>query len=187
MEGEDSKYFFTILRGKVKLFKTTPAGKEIILAILGPGAPVGAVAVYAGHPYPASAEAFEDALLIRIPAMEYFNLLEEYPSFTRSLLGAITYRLMELNHRFPELAGGNVESRFARLFLKLREEIGRADGEDTFVPLRLSRQELADFTGTTIESSIRIMSRWGKDGIVETVKDGFVIRDSDALRRIASA
>jgi len=51
----------------------------------------------------------------------------------------------------------------------------------------LSRQELADFTGTTIETCIRIMSRWGKEGIVATERDGFLVKDTAALERRAEA
>lgn len=63
--------------------------------------------------------------------------------------------------------------------------MGRAERGGIFVPLALSRQELADMTGTTIETCIRIMSRWGKQNIVRTDKDGFVILDSRALAAAA--
>jgi CRP/FNR family transcriptional regulator len=186
-EGDPAEHLYTIARGKVKVFKVTPSGKELILSILGPGAPVGAVAVYQDVPFPASAIAFEDAVLIRIPARDYFELLEKHPELVRRLLGAMTHRLMELNLRFPELAGGGVEARFARLFLRLAEDIGRPGEGGVLVPLRLSRQELSDFTGTTIETSIRIMSRWGKDDVVETREDGFVVKDFRALETLASS
>jgi CRP/FNR family transcriptional regulator, nitrogen oxide reductase regulator len=186
-EGDRAEHLYTVARGKVKVFKVTPSGKEIILAILGPGTPVGAVAVYESVPFPASAMAFEDCVLIRIPSRAYFELLEKHPDLVRRLLGAMTHRLMEFNHRFPELAGGSVESRFARLFLRLADEIGRRQEGGVLVPLRLSRQELSDFTGTTIETSIRIMSRWGKDGLVETRDDGFLVKDFGALETLSSS
>jgi CRP/FNR family transcriptional regulator len=185
-EGDDADHLYTVLRGKVKIYKTTPSGKEILLALLGPGAPVGAVAVYHGVPFPASAMAFEDAVLISIPAARYFELLQEEHAFVRRLVGAMTHRLMELNQRFPELAGGNVESRFARFFLKLSEQLGRRSQGGVFVPLHFSRQDLADFTGTTIETAIRIMSRWGKDGLVQTGEEGFLIQDTEKLERLAA-
>jgi CRP-like cAMP-binding protein len=69
----------------------------------------------------------------------------------------------------------------ARLFLKLGSQMGREERGGTFVPLQLSRQELADMTGTTIETAIRIMSRWGKLEVVRSEKDGFVILDRKTL------
>ena len=64
--------------------------------------------------------------------------------------------------------------------------MGRSERGGTFIPLSLSRQELADMTGTTIETCIRIMSRWGKEGIVRTEKDGFVLVSRRDLDSIAS-
>jgi CRP-like cAMP-binding protein len=95
-------------------------------------------------------------------------------------------RLVELTNRLAELTGGRIEPRFARLFLKLATEMGRAERGGTFVPLALSRQELADLTGTTIETCIRIMSRWNKDEVVRTEKDGFVVLDASALEHLAA-
>lgn len=77
---------------------------------------------------------------------------------------------------------GRVEGRFARLFLKLADQIGKPERGGIFVAMPLTRQELADLTGTTIETAIRIMSRWQKDDIVRTEKDGFVIVDRKALQ-----
>ena len=99
---------------------------------------------------------------VMIPRAKFFSLLEQHPSLVRGLLAGLTHRLVELTNRLAELSGGTVERRFARLFLKLSSEMGRQERGGTFVPLSLSRQELADMTGTTIETCIRIMSRWGK-------------------------
>jgi CRP-like cAMP-binding protein len=97
----------------------------------------------------------------------------------------LTIRLVELTNRLAELSGSRIEPRFARLFLKLAGEMGRHERGGIFVPLALSRQELADMTGTTIETAIRIMSRWGKEDIVHTEKDGFVVLDRSTLEATA--
>jgi CRP/FNR family transcriptional regulator len=84
------------------------------------------------------------------------------------------------------MMGGRVEARFARLFLKLAEQIGRQERGGIYVAMPLARQELADLTGTTIETAIRIMSRWQKEDVVRTEKDGFVILDRHALEGVAT-
>jgi CRP-like cAMP-binding protein len=139
-----------------------------------------------GRPFPATAAALEDTTCVVIPRPAFFQLLEQYPSLVRGLLLGLTTRLVELTNRLAELTGGRIESRFARLFLKLGREMGRADRGGTFIPLALSRQELADMTGTTIETCIRIMSRWGKEEIVRTDKDGFVVLNHAGLEAIAA-
>lgn len=185
-EGDPSDFFVTILSGRVKIFKMTPAGTDIILDIFGPGDPLGAVAVYEGRPLPASAAALEDTSCLLVPRASFFALLEEHPSLVRGLLLELTRRLVELTNRLTDLTGGRVEARFARFFLKLAQDLGRPAPGGTLIPLALSRQELADMTGTTIETCIRIMSRWGKEDIVRTEKEGFVVLDKAALAAIGA-
>lgn len=186
-EGEPSEFFFTITAGRVKIFKTLPSGKDVILEIFGPGDPFGAVAAYEGRPFPATAVALEDTTCILIPRRAFFSLLEEHPSLVRGLLLGLTIRLIELTNRLAELTGGRVEARFARFFLKVAENSGRQERGGIYIPLPLTRQELADLTGTTIETAIRIMSRWGKDNLVRTEKDGFVLVDRQALEELAAS
>jgi CRP-like cAMP-binding protein len=180
-EGSPSEFFYTVATGRVKIFKMTPAGKDLILEVFGPGDPLGAVAVYDGRPFPASAVALEDTVCVLVPRQAFFALLEQHPSLVRGLLVGLTHRLIELTSRLAELTGGRVEPRVARLFLKLADESGQPARGGTFIPMPLSRQELADMTGTTIETCIRIMSRWSKEDIVRTDKDGFVLIDRKAL------
>jgi CRP/FNR family transcriptional regulator len=184
-EGDPGEVFFTVAQGRVKIFKRTPAGKDVILEIFGAGDPLGALAVYEDRPYPATAVALEETLCLLIRKRDFYALLEAHPSLVRSLLLGMTRRLVELTNRLAELTGGRVEPRFARLFLKLADQMGRPSAGGVLIPLHLSRQELADLTGTTIETCIRIMSRWGKEGVVRTEKDGFVLLDRPALEEIS--
>lgn len=184
-EGTPSEFFFAIVRGRVKVFKVTPTGKDVIISIFGPGETFGAVAVYRELDYPASVSAIEDCVCLRIRREDLFRLLETNPAMTRGMLTGLTQRLVELTNRISELTGGRVERRLVRLFLKLAVQAGSERGDATFVPLQLSRQELADLTCTTVETSIRIMSRWGKDGIVLTEDDGFLIADPVTLATLA--
>lgn len=186
-EGDPPEHFCTVVTGRVKVFKMTPAGKDVILEIFGAGDPLGAVAAYDGLPFPASAVAIEDSQVLLVPRQAFFALLEQHPTLVRGLLSGLTHRLAELAFRLAELSGGRVEPRFARLFLKLAQEQGRPERGGTFIPVALSRQDLADMTGTTIETSIRIMSRWGKQRIVATEKEGFLVVNRSELETLSLA
>ena len=186
-EGDAPDFLFTIVSGRVKVVKLIPSGKEIILEIFGPGDPVGAVVAYEGRPYPASAVAIEPVECILVRRSEFFGLFERHPSFVRGFLTGMAQRIVELTRRIPEVAGGRVETRFARLFLKLADRMGEPRGAARFIPMPLSRQELADLTGTTIETCIRIMSRWGKEGVVTTEREGFLVNDRSTLERLVEA
>lgn len=183
-EGDASEFLLTILTGRVKVVKLLPSGKEVILEIFGPGDPLGTVVSYEGRPYPASAIALEPTSCLLVKRGPFFALIEKYPSLVRGLFAAFTRRIVELTQRIPEVAGGRVETRFAHLFLKLADRVGRPLGDAVFIPMALSRQDLADLTGTTIETCIRVMSRWGKAGVVQTGKDGFVLADRTALEKL---
>ena len=127
----------------------------------------------------------EPTTCLVIPRQAFFRLLEAHPTMVRGLLVGLNHRLVELTTRLTELSGGRVEARLARFFLKLASDMGQQRPEGAFIPLVLSRQELADMIGTTIETSIRIMSRWGKQDLVRTEKDGFIVVDRHALEAIA--
>ncbi len=184
-EGDPSDMLFTIISGRVKIVKAIPAGKELILEILGPGDPLGAIAAYEARPYPASAIALETTTCVLSKRGAFMNLLESCPSLVRGLLGGFSLRLIELTKRLGEVTGSRVESRFAQIFLKLADRLGRPQGAQIFVPLALSRQDLADLAGTTMETSIRIMSRWSKEGLVATEADGFLVSSRDELENLA--
>jgi CRP/FNR family transcriptional regulator len=184
-EGDSSDFLYTVASGRVKVFKTTARGTDVILELFGPGDPVGAVAVYESRPYPATAVALEPTTCMLLPRRAFFALLEQHPTLVRGLLVGLTHRLVELTNRLAELSGGKIEARLARFFLKLAADIGQPRADGTFIGIALSRQELADMIGTTIETAIRVMSRWGKDDIVRTEKDGFLVVKRDALETLA--
>jgi len=179
-EGQAALFIHFLFVGRVKIVKAAPE-RDLILEILGAGEPVGAVAVFENRPFPATAVALEPAGTVTIPAREFFQLMERRPEITRRLLAGLTLRLMALNRRLADMTGP-VDYRIARLFATLAERLGRKQADGVFVPLHLSRQEIADLVGTTVETAIRVMTRWQKEGLVETEREGFRIRRIEALR-----
>jgi CRP/FNR family transcriptional regulator len=185
-EGEPSERFHSIVSGRVKVVKLAPHGKELILEIFGPGDPFGAVAAYEGRPFPAGAVALQETEVLSIARGDFFDLIARHPEIARRLLLGLTRRLIELTQKLAQLSSGEVELRLAALFLKLADRMGQKAGAGIVIPMALSRQDLADLVGTTIETAIRIMSRWNRDGVVRTERTSFVIPDRKALERIAS-
>lgn len=179
-EGEPADRIHFVVDGRVKIVKAAGT-RDLILEILGAGEPVGAVAAFERRPFPATAITLEESMILSIPEREFFQLLESRPEMTRHLLGGLTMRLMMMNKRLADMTG-SVEVRAARLFLTLSERMGAPRGNGIFIPLALSRQELADLLGTTLETTIRLMSRWQKENLVLTEREGFAIPSVQALR-----
>ena len=184
-EGEAAKSVHIVVDGRVKVAKLTPAGREVILDMPGPGDPIGAVAAFEGFDYPATATATMESVCLVTRRDAFFSLLEAHPSLVRGLLSGLTLRLVQLTKRLAELSGGRIEARMARLLCKLADEQGIERGSGIFVPVKLTRQEIADLCATTVETAIRVMSRWGKEGLVATERDGFLIPDPAALEAVA--
>ena len=184
-EGDPALTFHFILGGRVKIVKAAAGGRDVILEIFGPGDPVGAVAAYEERDFPATAVALEATSLLSVPRQELFALLAANPLLARALLLGLTRRLVEMTRRLAE-RNHRVEYRIARVFLTLADRVGRAEGQAIRIPIVLSRQEIADMVGTTQETAIRVMSRWGKSGVVATAESGFLIPDRAALERIPS-
>ena len=184
-EGDPADRIHFVVLGRVKIVKAA-GGRDVILEILGPGEPVGAVAVFERRPFPAGAVTVEPSSILSIPEREFFALLENRPEMMRRLLAGLTYRLIMVNKRLADMTG-SAEYRASRLFLTLADRMGTTKGQAVFIPMALSRQELADLIGTTLETAIRLMSRWQKDGIVLTEKNGFEIPDVKVLREMTTA
>ena len=180
VEGTRAKEMSFVALGTVKIVKATPA-RNVILRIVGAGSPVGIVAAWEGRPYPGTAIAVEPSTIVHVPEREFFSLTDRHPEILRQLLKLMMDRQVQMGQRVSEMTG-SVETRVAQALLDLAVSAGKAEAQGASIPLALTRQEIADLAGTTVETAIRIMSRWGKEGLVLTEGDGFVIPDVERLR-----
>lgn len=182
--GDPADALTLIVSGRVKIVRHGPVD-DVILEIFELGEPVGAVAVYQGMPYPATAVAMEPVALLCIDKRDYFELLERHPTFARGIIRELTKLNISLTRKLEEMRGHRVDARIASLFLSLAERLGRDTPAGVEVPLRLSRQEIAAMVGTTVESAIRVMSQWGREGMLMTGDERFVIPSTERLRAVA--
>lgn len=186
-QGDETAAFGFVVHGRVKLFKTSESGKEAIVDLCGPGALLCASAVSCFAPYCCSAGAMEDDVeVVVVPRRDVLELLERSPAAGRAFLREVTVRGMSLCQRVEELSTGQVERRIATLLLRLADQVGvPRGGEGTWIPIALSRQDLADLCGTTIETAIRIMTRFRREGVVRSAARGLVVTDRPSLERAA--
>ncbi|MGZ6971480.1 MAG: Crp/Fnr family transcriptional regulator [Thermoanaerobaculia bacterium] len=184
-EGDPATDLCFVAIGRVKIVKAGPK-RDVILGLFGAGEPLGAVALFEGKRFPASAVTLEPSTILRFPEREFFATIDAHPEMTRRLLQGLMLRQFEISRRLADLTGP-VEKRIARLLLMLATRIGTRAGAGATIPLTLSRQEIADMTATTVETAIRVMSRWGKEDLVITGPDGFTIPDLEAFEQLSEA
>jgi CRP/FNR family transcriptional regulator len=189
-EGQTPEEFAFVIGGRIKMVKSSETGRETILEMGEAGDLLCGSAVFCFAPHCCASLALERGTqVLLVPRRQVLDLVERNPSAGRALMREITSRGLAMCKRVEELAAGQVDRRIALLLLKLadRAGVGQPDGATIAVPVRLTRQDIADLCGTTVETSIRVMSRLRKSGLVETTARGFVIRDRRGLEETARA
>ena len=184
MEGDPALWFCLVRTGRVKILRHSRTGKDVVLELLGPGEPFGGVAVIEKRPYPASAQATEASVIVKIPQEPLLALAERHPSIIKEMALMIGRRLRDAHASVKSLAVDPVEARLATTLLRLAREGTRAK-RGMALPFHLTRQSLADMTGTTVETTIRVVGRWLKDGLLQDEEGHFVLKDVDALTALA--
>lgn len=185
MEGDASRWLWVVKSGHVKILRHSRTGRDVVLELLGPGEIFGGVAVIERRPYPATAQATEATVVLRIPADPVIALAERHPAFIRELALMIGRRLRSAHDSVKSLAVDPVEARLAAALLRLAEREGTRGAEGVTLPFPLTRQSLADMTGTTVETAIRVVSRWLKAGTLADLDGRLVLTDVDGLRVLA--
>jgi CRP-like cAMP-binding protein len=185
MEGDPARWFCIIKSGHVKVLRHSRTGKDVVLDLLGPGEVFGGVAVIERRPYPASVQATESAVILKIPAEAMIALSERYPAIIKEIALMIGRRLRVAHDSVKSLAVDPVEARLAAALLRLAEREGTRDARGLALPFHLTRQSLADMSGTTVETTIRILSRWLKGELVREGGGRLVLAELEALRALA--
>ncbi len=182
MEGDPSLWFYVVRSGHVKIVRQSKTGKDVVLEILGTGEIVGGVAVLERRPYPASAQATETSVVLKIPSDPMIALADRHPAFIKEMALMLGRRLRAAHDSVKSLAVDPVEARLAAALLRLAEREGaQTTPAGVVLPFHLTRQSLADMTGTTVETAIRIMSRWLRDGLIADDAGRIVLSDRDEL------
>ena len=184
-EGDEASAFFVLEDGSVKLTQLTPEGHQVVLRLLGPGDAFGGVAAFGGATYPVSAEAVTPASALIWPGDVMASLMERHPKLALNAVRFVAVRLHELQVQYRQLATEKVERRVARALLRLVQQAGREVDAGVLIDLPLSREDIAQMTGTTLYTVSRIISRFEGAGLLEAGRQRVVIRDQGALTRIA--
>ena len=185
-EGEPPEWFYLVLSGKVKITKLSHEGKEVILEVISPTDIFGGVAVIKGFPYPANAIAMEDAEVLKISRKNLLRLVDRFPNLMYCMAMQMGERMKSSYDSLKNIALERVEARIAALLLKLAGKVGVESKHGTVIDMRLTKQDVADMVGTTVETSIRTFSKFKKQDLVSEVDGKIVIKDKESLAAFSS-
>lgn len=184
-EGDKAVALYLVESGRLKLTQLAADGQEVLVRFVGPGEMCAAITALEGSAYPVTAQAVAPAKLLVWPREVLRELCDRYPQIQANILGAIAGHMNEAMTRTRELATERVAQRVARTLLRLARQAGRQVEGGVLIDHPLSRQELAEMTGTTLYTVSRLLSQWESDGLVEAGRERVLLRSPEGLSALA--
>jgi len=157
---------YVIVEGRVKLSQVTAEGQQVIVNYFGPGEGLGIVMALNELPYPLSAEAIEPCRAVGWPRETMLDLMRGNAQLAINGMNMVGRRFAQMQSRFQELATQRVEQRIARALLRLVRQFGRRTDDGVLIDMPLSREDLAQMTGTNLYNVSRILSKWESEGVI---------------------
>jgi CRP/FNR family transcriptional regulator len=186
-EGDMCEGLFLVAAGKVRIFKMSPAGREQILSIEGPGSSIAELPVFDGGTYPASASALENAEVLFISRKDFQNFCREHPDVALKVISVVGSRLRRLVGIIEELSFTTVRQRVISLVVRLALTVGEPSNGGIRVELTKSHQDLASELGTVRELISRNLGRLQAEGFIEVDGRNIFVKDLDGLKREQTA
>lgn len=183
LDGDDGNGFYLVCAGRVKIFKHSADGKEMILHIIEPGEPFGEVAVFSGRSFPASAETLMDCDLLFFDKQEFVRLIADNPSLSLNMMALLTQRLKRFAVQIEHLSLKEVPARLAHYFLYLMEE----QENRTDFDLTVTKGQLASLLGTIPETLSRILTKMQTHRLVSVQGKHIEILDPSGLSLLAES
>jgi CRP-like cAMP-binding protein len=185
-QGAEAVSFFLLLHGHVRAAKTTPDGHQMVVRYVSAGEIFGVAPAIGLSRYPATATAVADSVVLAWPSARWTELTSRYPTIAAGAMQTIGARLQEAHTRIIEMTTEEVERRVAHALLRLAKQAGRKIEKGIEIDFPISRQDLAEMTGTTLHSVSRVLSAWERSGLVEGGRQRIVLADPHGLFELAN-
>ena len=163
-EETEPRYYFQVVQGSVKVINLNVDGREFVQGIFQEGCSFGEPPLFAKVPYPSTAIAMVDSIIIKLPAERFFGILDEYPALMKKFVFLFAKRIYNKSDTARNLINSNPETKIIGFLDSLKKEAGHHEGR---MAIPYTRQEIANFTGLRVETVIRTLSKLNKEKIVE--------------------
>jgi CRP-like cAMP-binding protein len=181
-QGEPAERLYVVESGLLKLVQPTDQGRHVIARFVGPSEPVGGVVALEGGAYPVTAIAVAPTRLHVWTRSALVPLLQRFPQVRANITRELASHMTDAMSRVRELTTERVEQRLARAILRLADQCGHPTTEGIRIEHALTRQDLADITGTTLYTVSRTLSQWESEGRVRSAGRRIIVRSPEALR-----
>lgn len=186
-QGAPATHFFLLINGRLKVTQVTADGQQIIVRVVHPGDLFGFARALRRVDYPGTALGVIESLALCWPTDQWPQFIDRSPHVAVSALNTIGQRLEEAHTRIREMSTEEVERRVAHTVLRLSKQAGRVEAGGVRIDFPISRQDIAEMTGTTLHTVSRILSAWEADGLVEGGRQKLLVRDLVRLQAVADS
>lgn len=184
-QGQKATQFYLLLHGRLKVTQVTPEGQQLIVRVVHPGDLFGFAQALQRNDYPGTPIAAAESVVICWPNEVWASFVEQNPHLAVNAMRTIGQRLQEAHTRIREMSTQEVERRVAHTVLRLIEQAGRPEKDGVSIDFPLTRQDVAEMTGTTLHTVSRLFSAWESRGIVKGGRQKLLVRDAERLQALA--
>lgn len=185
MEGDEALKTFVLAVGQVKLSQLSEDGQSVLMGFIGPSREFGIVSAARAVKYPVSAQAVGDSQAYSWNKQQLIGFIQEYPILRDNIIQIMGRQIAEFQNRIRELSTQRVERRIAGAILRLAQQSGVKTKQGVLIDLPLSRQDLAEMTGTTLYTVSRFLKQWEAQGLVISKREKVIITHPHGLVSIA--
>lgn len=180
-----AEHFFLLLNGHLRVIRLTPDGQQVVVRYIVAGDIFGIAMAIGRDTYPATATAIVESLALVWPSSVWPGLVAKYPILAAGTMQALGNRLQDVQTRVVEMSTEEVERRVAHALLRLVRQSGRKTGQGIEIDFPITRQDVAEMTGTTLHTVSRILSAWESRGLVDGGRQKIVLTDPHRLFLLA--
>ena len=184
-QGDTADKFFVLLSGRLRVTQVTPQGHQVVVRMVAPGDLFGIAKVLQRVDYPGTATAVLESVALAWPMSVWSDVVDGYPAFAANAMQVMGKRLQEAQSRIREFSTEAVERRVGHAVLRLARQSGYPEGNGVRIDFPVSKQDIAEMTGTTLHTVSRILNAWEQAGLVSTGRQKLLVRDPHHLLLIA--
>lgn len=186
-QGQHADSFYLLLAGRLKVTQVTGDGQQVIVRVVHPGELFGFAVALQRTDYPGTATAATDSTALAWPTELWPQFIEQNGAIAVSAIQTMGRQLEDAHTRIREMSTQEVERRVAHAILRLSLLAGRKEPSGIQIAFPISRQDIAEMTGTTLHTVSRILSSWEAQGLVECGRQKVLVRDFSRLSLLAEA
>lgn len=180
-QGQTATHFFVLLHGRLRVTQVTSEGQQMVVRMVNPGDLFGIAKALKRLDYPGTATAVTESIALVWPMANWSGLLERHPALAVNAMQTMGGRLLEAQARLRELSTEAVERRVAHTVLRLASQSGRKEAGGVRIDFPISKQDIAEMTGTTLHTVSRILTAWEAAGLVEGGRQKLLVKDPHGL------